>query len=194
MLTRPISRARLLAGAVAAGCLLALAPVPAASAADAFHAGVAIATPGSASSPDVPAQVVAIARAEFAKGIREVPRGSDNSAEIARYRGALVPRARRPAAWCAYFASWVTRQAGAPIGRHGAGIASSAGIASWAQRTGRWTHKPRPGEIAVFRGHTGIVVAVHGARMTTIDGNWSDRVSQVARRRGDALGFARVAR
>jgi hypothetical protein len=29
--------------------------------------------------------------------------------------------------------------------------------------------------------------------MTTIDGNWSNRVSRVSRRRHEAIGFARVA-
>jgi hypothetical protein len=141
---------------------------------------------------DMPADIVRIARAEFDKGIREIPSGSNNSARIARYRGALFPRARG-GAWCAYFASWVTRRAGAPLGSRGRGIASAAGIRAWAQRTGRWRHLPRPGDVVVYTGHAGIVVSVTGSRMTTIEGNWSDRVSRLSRSRHEAQGFARVA-
>lgn len=133
-----------------------------------------------------------IARGEFAKGIREIPRGSNTSPGIARYRGAMVPRAR-PAAWCAYFASWVTKRAGAPLGVHGYGIASAAGISVWARRTGRWRHLPRPGDVAVYDHHVGIVATVSGSRMTTVEGNWSDRVSRLSRSRSEAFGFARVA-
>jgi hypothetical protein len=141
---------------------------------------------------DIPRDIVRIAQGEFAKGVREVPMGSNNSAEIARYRSALIPHARG-GAWCAYFASWVTRQAGVPIGPRGDGFAGAAGIAAWARRTGRWRRVPAPGDIAVYVGHTGIVASVSGSRMTTIEGNWSDRVSRLDRSRYEALGFARIA-
>ncbi|MEA2404692.1 MAG: hypothetical protein QOE08_1339 [Thermoleophilaceae bacterium] len=141
---------------------------------------------------DIPREIVRIARAEFAKGIREVPRGSDDSAGIARYRRAVVPRPRR-AAWCVFFASWVTKTAGAPLGAHGAGLIGAAGVSAWARRTGRWRHTPLPGDVAVYTGHVGIVESVSGNRMTTIDGNWSDRVSRLHRDRREAIGFARLA-
>src|SRR3954469_3206942 len=141
---------------------------------------------------DIPADIVRLARVELRKGVRESPMGSNNSRAIARYRRALFPRAHG-GPWCAYFASWVVRRAGAPIGVRGSGIASAAGIRAWAVRTGRWRHLPRPGDIAVFPGHVGVVATVRGSRMTTIDGNWSNRVSQVYRTRYEALGFARVA-
>src|SRR4051812_24720914 len=141
---------------------------------------------------DIPADIVRLARIELRKGVRESPMGSNNSRAIARYRRAMVPRAHG-GPWCAYFASWVTRRAGAPIGARGSGIASAAGIRAWALRSGRWRRLPRPGDIAVFPGHVGVVATVTGSRMTTIDGNWSNRVTQVSRRRYEALGFARVA-
>jgi hypothetical protein len=141
---------------------------------------------------DIPRDIARIARAELEKGVREAPRGSNDSPGIARYRGALSPRPR-PAAWCAFFASWVTRSAGAPLGAHGAGIASAAGMRSWAQRSGHWRRTPRTGDVAVYVHHVGVVVAVNGSRMTTVEGNWSDRVSRLSRARGEALGFVRVA-
>jgi hypothetical protein len=151
-----------------------------------------VATGSEIQKRDIPADIVRIAEGEFEAGVRELPLGSDDSPEIALYRGAMSPRAR-PEAWCAIFVSWVTRSAGAPIGRRGAGIASAAGIESWARRTGRWTHRPRPGDVAVYVGHAGIVESVARARMTTIEGNWSNRVSHLYRRQSEALGFARVA-
>jgi hypothetical protein len=141
---------------------------------------------------NLPADIVRVARAELEKGIRETPMGSDNSAGITRYRNAMVPHAHG-GPWCAYFASWVTRRAGAPLGSHGDGIASAAGIRAWAGRTGRWRQLPRAGDVAVYTGHVGIVASVTGSRMTTIEGNWSNRVTRLSRRRNEALGFARVA-
>jgi hypothetical protein len=152
-----------------------------------------VSSPSITQTLDIPHEIVTIARREFAKGVREIPRGSNNSRGIARYRGALSPRPPA-AAWCAFFASWVTRQAGAPLGAHGHGIASAAGIGIWARRTGRWRRVPRAGDVAVYIGHVGIVTSVRGSRMTTIEGNWSDRVSRLSRRRSEALGFARPVR
>lgn len=170
-------------------CALSAIAVAAALAADA--SGAALRAPP-APTRDIPADIVGVARAELDKGIRESPLGSNNSKAIARYRGALDPRPHG-GPWCAYFASWVTRRAGAPLGSRGSGIASAAGIRAWAERTGHWRHLPRPGDVAVFSHHVGIVVYVAGSRMTTIDGNWSNRVSRVSRRRYEAIGFARVA-
>lgn len=170
-------------------CALPAIAVAAALAGDA--SGAALPAPPRPTR-DIPASIVSVARAEFDKGIRESPMGSDNSKAIARYRRALDPRPHG-GPWCAYFASWVTRRAGAPLGPRGSGMASAAGIRAWAVRTGHWRHLPRPGDIAVFSHHVGIVVYVAGSRMTTIDGNWSNRVSRVPRRRREAIGFARVA-
>lgn len=181
-------RARTLACAGITCCSFAAALPPAASA----ELDGPVVAPALVHRRDIPRQIVRIADGEFRKGIRETPPGSNNSREIARYRAALRPRPSG-GAWCAYFASWVARQAGAPIGRHGSGIAGAAGVAAWARSTGRWRRAPRPGDLAVYGGHVGIVVAVRGSAMTTIEGNWSDRVSRLSRSRRDAFGFARVA-
>jgi hypothetical protein len=183
---------RHLVATVVACCICACGAVADASAASAPDLAGAIVAPTPAPRLDIPRDIVRIARGEFAKGIREVPRGSDNSAAIARYRGAVVPRPPR-AAWCVFFASWVTKSAGAPLGAHGSGLMSADGVSAWARRTGRWRHTPRPGDVAVYTGHVGIVASVSGNRMTTIEGNWSDRVSRLYRNRSAALGFARLA-
>jgi hypothetical protein len=121
--------------------------------------GGSIQAPSFGEQLDYAADVVRVARAEFDRGVQEMPRGSNNGPAIAVYRAAMVPRARG-GAWCAYFVSWVARTAGIPIGTRGAGIAGAAGIRAWAQRTGRWTHRPRPGDVAVYSGHAGIVESV----------------------------------
>jgi hypothetical protein len=176
-------------------CLCALVAGIGAAPARASGSGLTgpVITPPIAKKRDIPREIVRIARAEFLKGIQEVPRGSNNSPRIARYRAALTPRPRS-GPWCAYFASWVTQRAGVPIGTRGRGIAGAAGVRAWAQRTGRWVRSPRPGDLAVYGSeHVGVVVSVAGSRMTTIEGNWSDRVSRLNRARGEAYGFARVA-
>jgi hypothetical protein len=185
-------RTRALAPVSALLCLVALAPVAAAS--DAGTTDGPTATGGSAQQRrDIPLDIVRIARGEFDAGVRELPLGSDDSRRIRVDRSAIAPRVRGPEPWCAIFVSWVTRKAGAPIGRDGAGIVGAAAIESWALRTGRWRHRPQPGDIAVYPGHAGIVESVGGSRMTTIEGNWSNRVSRLHRRQAEAFGFARLA-
>lgn len=143
--------------------------------------------------PSVTAQrIVAIARAELARGVREVPAGSDRGTRIGMYVRSTSP-SYYPAAWCAYFASWVTQRAGVPIGSRGRGIGRTADIATWARRTGRWHHTPKPSNLIVMAGHVGIVEKVFADHtLLSIDGNWSNRVTRVRRRWSEALGYVRV--
>jgi hypothetical protein len=137
-------------------------------------------------------RVVGVARAELALGVREMPLGSNDSPRIARYRTA-VRWSGGPAAWCGYFASWVAQQAGAPVGDEGQGIGLVTEFRRWAQRAGRWRTAPRRGDIVVFRHlHVGIVEAVHGATITTIEGNHDQRVARVQRSRGEIRGYVRL--
>ena len=63
-------------------------------------------------------RIVAIAESQL--GQTEQPPGSNESPAIAQYRTATAG-AMPGAPWCAYFASWVARQAGEPIGVRRAG-------------------------------------------------------------------------
>lgn len=137
---------------------------------------------------DAGADIARIARAELRRAPVELPRGSDAGAAIARYDAATVG-ARPGQPWCAYFASWVARAAGHPIGPRGRGIASAGAMAAWARRTGRWSHRPTPGSVLVLPAHVGVVVAVHGARITSVEGNWSNKVSRVERSAREPLGY-----
>ncbi|MFL5825671.1 MAG: CHAP domain-containing protein [Thermoleophilaceae bacterium] len=140
-------------------------------------------------------RMVQIAQGEV--GQAEQPPGSNNSARIAQYRSATAG-APGPGPWCAYFTSWVARQAGAPVGDQGQGFGSVDSLYAWAQRSGRaFTpssgRQPQPGDLIVWDEHIGIVEAVRpDGTLQTIEGNSSDRVSRRVHRAGDALGFVHL--
>ncbi len=129
-------------------------------------------------------------------GQAEQPPGSNDSPRVAQYRLATAGSGVGP--WCAYFVSWVARQAGVPLGDHGEGFGSVDQLYAWAQRTGRAVANapgvvPRPGDLIVFHEHVGIVEQVlPDGRIQTIEGNSSDRVSRNLHESSDALGFVRM--
>jgi hypothetical protein len=129
-------------------------------------------------------------------GVEEEPLGSNDGPRIAQYRAASGAEAT-PGRWCAYFVSWAAAQAGAPLGDYGGGFASVSQIEEWASRTGRLVppgEPPRPGDIVLYGAdHVGIVESVGpGDRLTTVEGNHSDRVERVDRTLGEATGFVRL--
>jgi CHAP domain-containing protein len=89
-------------------------------------------------------------------------------------------------AWCADFVSYVLRLAGRPFSGGQSGgwrIAAAAGVRDWFAARGRYVPRvvagPRPGDVVYFRhSHVGIVVAVRGPVLTTIEGNASDAVRE----------------
>jgi len=106
-------------------------------------------------------------------------------------------------AWCADFVSYVLRLAGRPFTGGLSGgwrIAAAAGVRDWFAARHRYVPRPlaspQPGDVVYFRhSHVGIVVAVHGAVLTTIEGNASDAVRERVyggwRSIGDIDGFGR---
>jgi CHAP domain len=130
-------------------------------------------------------------------GQAESPPGSNNSPRIAEYRSATAG-APGPGPWCAYFVSWVARQAGMPVGDHGQGFGSVDALYAWAHKAGRAEsassgYVPRPGDLIVWDEHIGIVESVRpDGSIDTIEGNSSDRVSKRTRPKGDALGYVRM--
>jgi CHAP domain len=142
------------------------------------------------------ASIVPIAEAEV--GQAEQPPGSNDGPRLATYRSATVGAAAGEP-WCAYFASWVARQAGVPLGDHGQGFGYVGDIWNWAQQTGRAIPNgpgvvPHPGDLILFgTEHVGIVDKVlPGGSIQTIEGNYSDKVSQVVRGAGEATGYVRL--
>lgn len=137
--------------------------------------------------------MVAIAQREV--GVTESPPGSNDAPRIADYRSAVPGASVGP--WCAYFVSWVARQAGVPLGDTGGGFGYVPDVRAWAQRAGRWTEAsagvPRPGDLIVWSGHIGMVEGVRpDGSIQTIEGNSSDRVSRRVHPNGDALGYVRM--
>jgi CHAP domain len=175
----PLSLSNMLAGA--------LAPTAAAGAtADAAAPGAATGNPA----------IVAIAQSQL--GVTEQPPGSNDSPAIAGYRTATAGSvAGEP--WCAYFASWVARQAGEPLGAQGQGFGAVADVWTWAQQTGRAVANgpgvvPAPGDLIVFGDHhIGIVDQVlPSGQIETVEGNYNGGVSLVTRGAGEATGYVRM--
>lgn len=142
----------------------------------------------------VGAAIVAAAQAEV--GQAEQPPGSNDSPRIAEYRTATAGSGVGP--WCAYFTSWLARQAGAPAGEQGQGFGSVDALYAWAQRAGRANptssgQPPSPGDLIVWDEHIGVVESVlPDGRIQTIEGNSSDQVARRVHPPGSALGYVRM--
>ena len=139
------------------------------------------------------ARIVAIAESQI--GQAEQPPGSNESPAIAQYRTATAG-AMPGAPWCAYFASWAARQAGAPLGAQGEGLGSVSEIWSWAQSSGRAITNgpgvvPQPGDLVVFGGeHVGIVKDVlPNGDIQTVEGNYENKVALNVRTPSEATGY-----
>ncbi len=157
-----------------------------------------IAAPPSAAPLGLPGEtpgqrVVAIAETQV--GQAEQPPGSNESPAIAQYRTATAG-AIPGAPWCAYFASWAARQAGAPLGPQGEGLGAVSEIWSWAQNTGRAIPNgpgvvPQPGDLIVFGDeHVGIVKDVlPNGQIQTIEGNYENKVALNVRSPTEATGY-----
>jgi hypothetical protein len=145
-------------------------------------AGSSALSPADAAYQSSPgARIVAIAESQL--GQTEQPPGSNESPAIAQYRSATAGAAPG-APWCAYFASWVARQAGEPIGEMGQGAGAVADVWSWAQSTGRAIANgpgvvPKPGDLIVFGDeHVGIVRDVlPSGQIQTIEGNYENEAT-----------------
>jgi cell wall-associated NlpC family hydrolase len=156
----------------------------------------AMATPGVTSGSGAGNTMVQIAESQI--GQSEQPPGSNDGPAISTYRTATAGAAAGEP-WCAYFASWVAKQAGEPIGSSGQGLGYVGDIWSWAQQTGRAIPNgpgvtPTPGDLIVFGDHhVGIVDKVlPNGDIQTIEGNYSNKVSQVVRSPGEATGYVQM--
>jgi hypothetical protein len=153
-------------------------------------------TTGLASPGSPGARIVAIAESQL--GQAEQPPGSNESPAIATYRSATAG-AVPGAPWCAYFASWVAREAGEPIGSLGQGAGAVGDVWSWAQSTGRAIANgpgvvPQPGDLIVFGDeHVGIVSDVlPNGDIQTIEGNYENKVAANVRSPTEATGYVNM--
>lgn len=141
--------------------------------------------------------VVAIARRLAASAIVERPPGSNRGPAIDAFTGG------RAEPWCADFVSWVLRAAGRPLtdGAGGWRLAWTGAVRDWFAARGRFRERlvadPQPGDVVWFEhGHVGIVVAVRGATLETVEGNADDAVRSRTyphwRSDADIGGFGRL--
>jgi hypothetical protein len=161
-----------------------------------FQQALAAASAGQASpagSSGTSAGLTALQAAESQVGVTEQPPGSNDGPQIAEYRSA-VQGSYAGAPWCAYFASWCARQAGAPLGDQGQGLGSVSEITDWARQTGRLTSTPAPGELILFgTEHVGIVKSVNAdGSLTTVEGNASNGVNEETRWPSEATGYVQL--
>jgi uncharacterized protein (TIGR02594 family) len=150
----------------------------------------------------VGARMVALAQQEV--GVTENGNSNDSS-RLKEYRSATTGAENSPGPWCAYFVSWLAKNAGAPVGAGGNGTGYVPTLEAWGKQQNRWiehgSQAPKPGDIVVFdwggngvADHTGIVENVDpNGTVHTIEGNSSNSV----RRReydassNDIKGFVR---
>lgn len=105
-------------------------------------------------------------------------------------------------AWCDVFVDWLfVKSFGAETGRqmlcqpHNSAGAGCLYSAQYYKSAGRWITSPKPGDQIFFTyspgeySHTGIVEAVSGGTVTTIEGNTSDQVG----RRNYSIGSGNIA-
>lgn len=141
--------------------------------------------------------VVEIAQRELAARISEADNGYH------KYTGGVS------AAWCAYFVSWVFKEAGKPFNESGGTLPAAAGILAYAKKNGIFHPKgeagftPQPGDVAIYKenlnpypSHVNIVISFDPAtnKYTSIGGNESNAIKQASIRADlPALtGFMRV--
>lgn len=139
--------------------------------------------------------IVEIAQRELAGGAREI------DGTYLKYTGGVE------ADWCAYFVSWVLREAGNPLDPDP--MPAVASILAYAKNNGTFHPKgeigftPQPGDIAIYKegvglypSHVNIVISYEPAanKYTSIGGNESDKIMQAnLSAEGSSLtGFMRV--
>ena len=109
-------------------------------------------------------------------GVKESPPNSNNVKYNTYYYGRPVSGSSYP--WCCTFVWWVLSSCGINVPK----TASCMTLAQWFKDKGWWhTSNPQPGDVVFFHfktnnrwtNHVGIVVAVKGNEIETVEGNTS---------------------
>ncbi|MBM3726669.1 MAG: CHAP domain-containing protein [Acidobacteria bacterium] len=151
---------------------------------------------------------LAVASAEV--GVMEVPPGSNRGPKVDEYiKSAGLDPSQGSFAWCACFVYWCCKQAAVQLGRANPAIRTAGVNELWRRANSSGIKvvtgasaidNPElvlPGQVFTFKtsattGHTGIVEAVHGGLLTTIEGNTNDGGSRegvgVFRRKARKIG------
>lgn len=94
-------------------------------------------------------------------------------------------------AWCMVFVQWVFNAVGSPLTHR---TASCANMLDWWKQNNasKVFATPEEGDIVIYSGHTGIVERVYSnGDFDAIEGNYSNMVKKVYRKKGSALAFLR---
>jgi len=118
-------------------------------------------------------KIIDIAEREI--GTKEAPPNSNNVKYNTWYYGHPVSGSAYP--WCAVFVSWVFKDDQSLCKK----TASCVDMLTWFERNGQIVKDPQPGDIVFFKystnarrtNHVGIVKAVNGKSLRTIEGNTS---------------------
>lgn len=97
--------------------------------------------------------------------------------------------------WCVVFCAWICDQASVPFPH----VAHCNQVESYAKSHTQWvTDAYRAGDFVIFdynsdgnRDHIGFVVEANGDTLTTIEGNYGDKVSKVQRKASEVVGAYR---
>jgi hypothetical protein len=133
--------------------------------------------------PEAEVRAAIVARAREQLGVSE----SSHPVRIAYFTKG------RGGEWCTEFCSYVLTAARAVPEGFGYKHHWSE-VYDWAQRTGRITFDPKPGDIVLWRGHSAIVEQVNKPMFLTIGGNEDSAVRQSIHQLGekDFLAFVRT--
>lgn len=123
-----------------------------------------------------------IARAELAKKVQEVPKGSNWGDEVKKYL--ISVGINFPAPWCMAFVYWVFNQSAKEMSVTNPLIKTGGVLRQWNEVPKKYKKKdPVRGCIFIMDygkglGHTGIVEKVEGDYIHTIEGNTNDEGSR----------------
>lgn len=122
-------------------------------------------------------------------GVKEKTGNNDGVKYNTWYYGRDVSGPDYP--WCMVFVQWIFAMLGKPLPYR---TASCSALYNWyLHNRPEDVHKdPKPGDVVIYAGHTGIVETIDGPNnFTAIEGNYSNKVSRVPRKMKEAVAFLR---
>lgn len=132
-----------------------------------------------------------VSTAKHHVGQREIPMGSNTGPFVLScQRATFLSGTGWP--WCAAFVCKVAAEAGVPLAYNGAGAHD---LADHHKATKVTYAQAQPGDVVDFNigtGHTGILVHKATGGITTIDGNWGDKVAEHVTPLSEVRGFWRI--
>lgn len=130
-----------------------------------------------------------IAKAVSQLGVKELTGNNDGVPYNTWYYGREVSGVNYP--WCMAFVQWVFAQCGMALPYK---TASCSALLNWYKKNKPDAVKTtgKPGDIVIYQGHTGIYEAAGGTKdFTAIEGNYSNKVTRVNRKKSEVIAYIR---